>query len=453
MGNTKLSLAAEANLYGYPLVYNLNVMMDHASGGFPTSGPVNTFGHAEALLGPEVEFVAPNNDTLYSTMVGDVTKEPLVLHLPGTSGRYYVMQFVDAWTNNFAYLGRRSTGTDEGLFLLAGPDWEDEVPEGMTLVQSPTNVFAIVGRVAVEGESDIPNVLAIQEEMWLSPLSLYPEIPDVSQRELGDWDLAPFDERVGDDLRFWEQMRAWTKLFPPPAAEQGYVQKFEPLGLLADESPYVDPDPDLAETLMSGTAEFTDFLEASIGQSAKAIEPIHGWTIPLHIFDYNLDYHRIGTIDSPRWKLEDRAQAFFMRAIAARVGLWGNHAYEATYPTADLDRNGDQLVGEHQYVLHLEELPPVDAFWSLTMYRPPEFYLVANPINRYSIGDRTPGLIYNDDGSLDIYIQKDPPGPEKESNWLPAPEGPFRVAMRMYQPREAVLDGAYVVPPIRRVSG
>jgi hypothetical protein len=427
-------------------------MIGHAAGEYPTGAPVNTFGHAKALLGPDVEFVAPNNDTLYSVLMGDVTREPLVLHLPDTSGRYYVMQFVDAWTNNFAYLGRRATGTDEGLYLLVGPDWAGEVPEGMTLVQSPTNVFAIVGRVAVEGEADIPNVLAIQKEIWVSPLSLYPEIPDVSQREFGDWDLAPFDERVGDELRFWEQMRAWMKLFPPPVAEQGYIQRFKPLGLLADNSSYVDPDPDLAATLTSGADEFNRFLEATIAHSGDVMKPVNGWMIPLHIFDYNLDCFQTGAIDSSKWKLRDRAEAFFMRAIAARSGLWGNHAYEAVYPSADLDGKGDQLTGENQYVLHLEELPPVDAFWSLTMYRPPDFYLVANPINRYSIGDRTPGLIYNEDGSLDIYLQHDSPGPENESNWLPAPKGPFRAAMRMYRPQEAILDGSYVLPPIRRVS-
>lgn len=452
MDNAKLSLAAEAHLYGYPLVYNLEMMIDHAAGKFPTGAPVNTFGHAKALLGPDVEFVAPNNDTLYSVLMGDVTREPLVLHLPDTSGRYYVMQFVDAWTNNFAYLGRRATGTDEGLFLLAGPDWAGEAPQGMTLVQSATNIFAIVGRVAVEGEADVPHVLAIQKEIWVSPLSRYPEIPDFSQREFGDWELAPFDERVGDELKFWEQMRAWMKLFPPPAAEQGYIQKFESLGLLADESPYVNPDPDLAETLKAGAAEFSEFLEAVISPDAQVIKPVNGWVIPLHIFDYNLDCFRIGAIDSPKWRLQNRAQAFMMRAVAARIGLWGNHAYEAVYPTVDLDGNGDQLVGEHQYTLHLDELPPTDAFWSLTMYQPPKFYLVANPVNRYSIGDRTAGLTYNPDGSLDIYFQKDSPGPEKESNWLPAPAGPFRVAMRMYQPREAALDGSYVLPPIRRVE-
>jgi hypothetical protein len=184
----------------------------------------------------------------------------------------------------------------------------------------------------VEGEADIPNVLAIQQETWLAPLSLYPEAPDVGRREFGDWDLAPFDQRVGDELKSWEQMRAWMKLFPPPAAEQGYIRKFESLGLLADKSPYVNPDPDLAATLMAGAAEFAGFLEDTIAHSGGVMKPVHGCMIPLHIFDYNLDYFQIGAIDSSRWKLKDRAEAFFMRAIAARAGLWGNHAYESRVP-------------------------------------------------------------------------------------------------------------------------
>jgi hypothetical protein len=141
-----------------------------------------------------------------------------------------------------------------------------------------------------------------------------------------------------------------------------------------------------------------------------------------------------------------------MRAVVARVGLWGNHSYEAAYPQVFLDENGEQLTGSRQYVLHIDEPPPADAFWSVTMYNIPEFYLVANPIERYSIGDRTPGLKYNEDGSLDIYLQKDSPGSGNESNWLPSPEGDFRPILRMYQPRPEALDGTYVLPPIRRVG-
>ena len=448
MNDKKLSLAAEAYLYGYPLVYNIQEMINTASKPeIAWSAPVNTFGHARDLLDPETEFVSPNNDTLYTMAMVDVTQEAQVLHLPDTQGRYYVMQFIDAWTNNFAYLGRRSTGTQEGYYLLAGPDWHGQVPEGVTLLRAPTHVFAIVGRYATTGGDDLAQVWALQEDTWLTPLSRYPQQPDNSQRTLGDWDLAPYDARVGDDLKFWEQFRAWMRLFPPSAIDQAYQRKFEPLGLLAEESPYINPEPALAEALKAGQTEFWAFLEANLAPG----EPVNGWNFMVGAFNYNMDHLGIGTLDTPEWKLGDRATAFFIRAVVARVGLWGNHSYEAAYPSLFLDEHGEQLNGAHKYVLHFDELPPVDAFWSVTMYDIPKFYLVANPINRYSIGDRTPGLKYNSDGSLDIYMQHESPGPDKESNWLPAPEGDFRPILRMYQPRPKALDGTYVLPPVRRV--
>jgi len=448
MNDKKLSLAAEAYLYGYPLVYNIQEMINTASKPeIAWSAPVNTFGHARDLLDPETEFVSPNNDTLYTMAMVDVTQEAQVLHLPDTQGRYYVMQFIDAWTNNFAYLGRRATGTQEGYYLLAGPDWHGQVPEGVTLLRAPTHVFAIVGRYATTGGDDLAQVWALQEDTWLTPLSRYPQQPDKSQRTLGDWDLAPYDARVGDDLKFWEQFRACMRLFPPSAIDQVYQRKFEPLGLLAEESPYINPEPALAEALKAGQTEFWAFLEANLAPG----EPVNGWNFMVDAFNYNMDHLGIGTLDTPEWKLGDRATAFFIRAVVARVGLWGNHSYEAAYPSLFLDEHGEQLNGAHKYVLHFDELPPVDAFWSVTMYDIPKFYLVANPINRYSIGDRTPGLKYNSDGSLDIYMQHESPGPDKESNWLPAPEGDFRPILRMYQPRPKALDGTYVLPPVRRV--
>ncbi len=447
MSNTKLSLAAEAYLYGYPLVECVGEMINNTSGPASVfSGPVNMYAHATKLAGPETDFVTPNNDTLYSFVFADVTKEPLVLHLPDTNDRYYVMQFIDAWTNNFAYLGRRATGTKEGLYLLAGPNWDGEVPDGVTLLRAPTNVFGVGGRFACSGEADIPNVQTLQAETWVTPLSLYPERPDNSNRQFGDWDLAPYDERVGDDLIFWEQFRAWMKLFPPSEIDQAYQGKFEPLGLLADQSPYVDPDPILVETLKAGKAECVAFIEANMAPG----EPVNGWRSVPHAFDYTLDNLGIGTL--PDWKFPDRATAYFFRSIIARVGLWGNHGYEATYPQIFEDHQGQQLNGASNYVVHFDELPPADAFWSITMYDMPRFRLIENPINRYAIGDHTPGLKYNEDGSLDITIQYDSPGPEVESNWLPAPEGDFRPVMRMYQPRPDALDGTYVLPPIRRVE-
>ncbi len=447
MSESKLSLAAEAYLYGYPLVYNLSEMINATSKPGMFNAPVNIFGHARKLLGAETKFVSANNDTLYSVAVVDVTDEPQVLHLPDTDDRYYVMQFVDAWTNNFAYLGRRATGTREGLFLLAGPGWSGDVPDGLTLIEAPTNIFAIVGRYAVEqSDEDVAAVGRLQDDTRLTPLSLYPERPDNSGRELGDRDPFPYDERVDGELEFWEQFRSWMKLFPPPAAEQDYIGKFEPLGLLADESPYVDAGAELAEMLQAGKEECLAFIKENMSLG----EPVNGWKLSPHVFDYNLDYLGIGTL--PDWVFQDRDKAHFVRAIAARVGLWGNHGYEANYLQTFDDDRGEKLDGARKYVLHFDELPPVDAFWSITMYDVPDFYLAANPIDRYSIGDRTPGLSYNQDGSLDIYIQHESPGPDKEANWLPAPAGAFRPILREYQPRPEALDGTWVAPPVSRVE-
>ncbi len=177
-----------------------------------------------------------------------------------------------------------------------------------------------------------------------------------------------------------------------------------------------------------------------------------GWQSARHMFDYNLDYHEVGVLDTPEWKIADRTTAYATRAVAARAGLWGNHGYEADYEIVWNDADGDQLNGAHRYELHLPVAPPVDAFWSLTMYDVPDFYLVANPIGRYSIGDRTPGLAKAADGSITLYLQTTSPGAGKESNWLPTPAGDFRPIMRMYAPRRAVLDGEYVLPAITRAG-
>lgn len=448
MSEKKLSLAAEAYLYGYPLVYNINEILHAVSEPITSSAPVNTFGYARELVGPEVEFPSPNNDTLYAIAMVDLTNEALVLHLPDTHDRYYVMQFVDTWTNNFAYLGRRATGTQEAFYLLASPNWEGDVPEGVTLLRAPTNVFVIVGRFATTGGDDLPVVRALQDDTWLTPLNRYPERPDNSDRTFGDWEIAPYDERVSEELKFWEQFRAWMKRFPPSEIDQAIQKKFEPLGLLAKESPYVNPDPALVETLKAGEAEFLTLLEANLAPG----EPVNGWNFSVNAFNFNLDHFGIGTLNTPEWAFADRATAFFFRAVIARTGLWANHSYEAAYPQVFLDEHDEQLNGSRKYVLHFDEPPPVDAFWSITMYNMPQFYLIENSINRYSIGDRTPELKYNQDGSLDIYLQKDSPGPDKESNWLPCPEGDFRPLLRMYQPRSEALDGSYVLPPVRRVD-
>jgi hypothetical protein len=189
-----------------------------------------------------------------------------------------------------------------------------------------------------------------------------------------------------------------------------------------------------------------------IEELARCGELVNGWRSAVHIFDYNLDALGFGTIDAPEWRIADRRTAYATRAVAARAGLWGNHGYEAAYFLTYIDAEGAELTGEHRYELRLPSAPPVGAFWSLTMYDTPDFYLVANEIDRYSIGNTTPGLVTNDDGSITITMSRQRPDADRAANWLPAPAGTFRPILRMYVPGEDVFTGAYEIPAIARLG-
>jgi hypothetical protein len=439
----QVKLAAEAFIYGYPLVYNMHEIAKFPAGPnlvSPEPVPYNKFGYARHLLTPEAHFVSPNNDSMYLIAVCDVRSGPLVLHVPDTHDRYYVLQFVDAWTNNFAYVGRRATGTKEASYLLAARDYTGAVPDGMQVIHVPTGLFVIVGRLTVNGEADLPVVYALQDQFTVTPLHENQAVIGVPQA----------DPRVGPELKWWEEFRAALAAFPPPAGDAELLRICEAFGLTAAESPFVDPAPGLARILAAGEKAAGEKLEELIKTAAK---PVNGWQNVLHLFDYNLDYFEIGTLNSPAWTIPDRRIAYVTRAIAARAGLWGNHGYEANYQLVYTDAQNQLLDSDHCYELHLPQVPPVDAFWSLTMYDAHAFYLVANPINRYAIGDRTPGLKYNADGSLTIYMQRSSPGADKESNWLPTPQtSNFRPIMRMYQPKEPIMNGTYLLPAIQRVG-
>lgn len=443
----QVKLAAEAYIYGYPLVYSMHEisMLPSGTSSIGPKTPYNTFHYARALFDPTNKFVSPNNDTLYVIAMCDVRQGPLVLHVPDAQGRYYVLQLVDAWSNNFAYIGKRATGTDEAQYLLVGPGYTGDAPDGMAAIHAPTGVFAIVGRVAVDGKTDLPAAHALQDQFTLTPLSVY----QGGKAPTAVSGVPQADPGVEDDLKWWDEFRTGLAAFSPPAADAPYLAICEKLGLTAAESPYVKPDPTLAKVLMAGA----EAGQAKIDELGKhASKPVNGWQNTLHLFDYNLDFFEVGTIDKPEWKIADRTTAYVTRAVVDRAGLWGNHGYEADYQLAWVDADGNPLSSENKYELCLTELPPVDAFWSLTMYNVPEFYLADNPINRYAIGDRTPGLQKNVDGSLSIYMQKDSPGPDKEANWLPTPDGAFRPVMRLYMPRQPVLDRTYVLPAIQKVG-
>jgi hypothetical protein len=445
-------LAAEAFVYGYPLVEQLRPMMAAAAGTGPFGAPVNTFRHVRRVLDAEqarhLGIVSPNNDTLYTIGTVDVGPEPLVLRVPEVPERYYVLQFIDAWTNNFAYVGRRTTGGRAGEFLLVPPGWNGGAPGGMRIIRAPTRFFAIGGRFLVNGEADIPNVAVLQDALALIPLSRYPDLPDLASRAFGDWPLPRPEAGVPEDLAFWEQLRTFARAYPPHADDVAYQQRFAPLGLLAEQSPYVRADPDVSAALRAGEQAGRARIEE---QSQRAFPLRNNWQAVRELFNYNTHFFEFGTIDAPEWTIAEPARGRLVRAIAARIGLGGNHAYEAFYPITYLDADGNQLSGEHRYVLHFDQPPPVDGFWSLTMYDVPTYLFVDNPLNRYAIGDRTEGLQTNADGSVDIVMQQDSPAPGNESNWLPAPAGRFRPILRMYNPRpEAFDDARWRLPAIRR---
>ncbi|MEW1611569.1 MULTISPECIES: DUF1254 domain-containing protein [unclassified Streptomyces] len=448
-GTDLVDLAAEAYVYGYPLVYDLAMVGTSLREGFGTSAaaPFNRFAHSGHLADHRTEFVSVNNDTVYSIAQLDLSGGPLRLHVPDSGGAYYVLQFVDAWTNNFAYLGRRATGTGEGEWLIVPPGWSGSVPDGVRgVVDAPTSVVTFAGRYACDGSDDLPRVRALQELLTLTPLDGRPHRTGLPAPEPG----------VPEELRFFEELRVWMADFPPSSADQAYQDRFQPLGLLEEgPSPYADAAPALVDALAKGSERGRARVEGvSRAGTGGGGGRSGSWNTNPHLFDYNLDHFGVGTVDSPEWRIADREASYLSRAVAARIGLWGNHGYEAVYAQTFQDSEGRQLNGAHSYVLRFPEPPPVESFWSVTMYSTPDYYLVENPAGRYSVGDRTPGLVPADDGSLTLYLSHHRPAdPVRAANWLPAPAGDFRPMLRLYTPGAAVLDGSYEIPAIERECG
>ena len=429
-----------AYLYGFPLVFDLDQVARYTTTGVGANpaAPFNSFSHARVLAGPADTFVTINNDTVYSMAQIDLSVGPVALHVPDTAGRYYVLQFVDVWTNNFAYIGHRATGTAAGDFLLVPPGWEGEA-HGVPVIRFPTTVASIVGRWAVGGDDDLPVVHALQDATTLTPLDPH-AVPT---------GLAAPDARVPESLMFLEKLRVWSQQFPPAPRDVQLQESLASTGIAADASPYAALSAEDVERIAAGLAAGREALHTALTHGSSP--EVNGWKLTFHAFDYNLDYFEIGALDDDRFTMSDPTRRIVERAAAALGGLWGNHAYEAAYIMTYVDDHGEQLTGARTYTLRLDPPPPVSAFWSLTMYSVPEFFLVDNPIDRYSIGDRTPGLVRDADGALTITISHQRPE-ERDANWLPAPAGDFRPVMRMYEPEASILDGGYTFPAITRTD-
>lgn len=439
-------LASQAYVFGFPLVFNLEQCIRFTTtgvGGLP-GAPFNAFGHARALAGPRDTFVSVNNDTLYSIAVVDLSGGPLILSVPEARDRYHVIQFVDAWTDNFAYVGTRSTGGAAGEYLLVSPDWSEGAPEDAAVIRFPTSVGIVVGRWACAGEDDLAAVHVLQDALTLRPDA---HAADAPPQPAG---IPPIASGLDEPIAFFEKLRLWSQAFPPAGSDVVALATYGALGLTGS-TPIPDTPPELQDALSEGYSDGRSALESAVRTGQGPL--VNSWALDLHAFDYNVDFFELGTVDAPDWKHDDTATRYAMRAAAARGGLWGNHGYEAAYALAYTDASGEALTGERAYCLRLDPTPPVGAFWSLTMYDVPGFHLVENEIERYSLGDRTRGIVYDDDGGLSITMSATRPSdPRDAANWLPTPAGPFRPILRMYAPGAAILEGRYAIPAIERIG-
>jgi hypothetical protein len=420
------ALAKEAYVYTFPLYAMYRARYD----ALERSGAPNRFQHARTLATPASRAVtAPNNDTLYSSAWLDLSQGPLVLHVPDTAGRYYSLAFMDFYTNNFAYVGRRTTGTKAGDFVIVGSRGQGERPAGIPVIAAPTNGVWLLGRILVSGVEDLPTVHALQNQLTLTALSR-DDGGTAPRRRAG---IGPKPE-PNNPWNYFAVVNAALTENPPPARDRQVVVDLAKIGI----------GPDASFDAARFSTEERAALLAGVGAAKRELETAlipravarPGWT-------------------KPRAELGNFGTDYFFRASVAQVGLAALEPEEAVYlsPTGDVD--GRPTHGAHRYLLHFPKggLPPVDAFWSLTMYQvepDQRRFLVENSLNRYSIGDRTKGLVYNADGSLDISIQHQSPCAAREANWLPAPEGPFVLSLRAYQPRLALLNGQYQVPVLQR---
>ncbi len=431
-------IGEEAVAYGLPLMVaeiTKRVSTNVAAPQPNAHAPVNQLGNmAKYPTAADKDIVRMNVDTLYSFAFLDVTQEPMIMSVPDTKGRYYLMPLIDAWTNVFASPGKRTTGTKAANFLISGPGWTGTAPKGMTEYKSPTNTVLIGGRTQANGPADYAAVNAIQAQYKLTPLSAWGK-PYKAPAGVVDpnVDMSPPVEQIGkmNAATYFSTLATLLKANPPPTADAPAVAQLAKIGLVPGQDfDIAKLDPEVAKALDGSVQQTLEKLQAA---AKKAGDLVNGWNIlPKNLANFGTDY---GT-----------------RAVVALIGFGANIVEDAIYPSAFIDSDGQPLNGANKYTLHFDkgQTPPTNAFWSLTMYNAQSFF-VDNPLNRYNIAAWMP-LKYNKDGSLDIYIQRESPGKALESNWLPAAEGDFNVTNRIYWPKAGALDGTWKASPITRVK-
>ena len=440
--------AEEAYIFAFPMLQTYRTMYSQVvNPALPTyKAPFNCMYHNTELIGPGFNTVVrANNDTLYSAAWLDLRAEPVVLTVPEVEDRYYSFQMTDLYTFNFGYFGTRTTGKGAGRYMVVGPNWKGSVPAGINGVfRSEGYLVYALGRTELKGESDLPNVAAIQQQYHVQPLSAFLGQPPLRVRPGRPHADFPVFSDVGiaspDFIRYFNFLLGYMDIYP---TEKTLIASFRDLGI----------SPNRPFNPASLHWKVREAIEAGIDSAMEKIQYYGD-----HMGRAKNAWHLTPRIFGKRQAMEEEygAEMYLVRAAAAYKGLYGCDLEEAYYPStmvAIANGSPEPLVGtnalgaSNRYVLRFEEgqFPPVDAFWSITIYDENQF-MVDNLIDRYSIGDRTPDL-QQVDGALEIYIQNSPPEGDKILNWLPAPPGKFSLTLRMYMPKPAALYPDLYAPP------
>lgn len=430
------SAAVDAYIYGYPLVMTemTRRVMTNVRVPGPQSAPMGQFANYRVFPNPATQEIAGSNvDTLYSFAWPDLSNGPYILHLPDEGDRFYLMPILDAWSEVIGSPGTRTSGNRAGDFALTGPQWSGTLPAGVREIRSKTNMVWLAGRTYNSGTSeDYVAVHTIQDQYSLVPLGKFRQ-PYTPQEGTVDPSIdvkTPPREQVDrmDAGSFYKLLARLMHENPAYPEDAPMVAKLSWLGIVGDFN--------ISQASAEAAQALSRAPEAArkkiLAHYPKAGRLVNGWLLSAGSGHYGTDY--------------------LQRALVAYVGLGGNLPADAYYPIAQVDDQGKPLTGVHNYVMHFAKggAPPVNGFWSVTMYNK-GYFLVANDLNRYALSGRDP-LKYNQNGSLDLYIQKDSPETGKVSNWLPAPEGDFLLMLRLYWPKEtppSILDGTWEPPPIR----
>lgn len=434
--------AVDAYVYAYPLV-----TMNHTRRAFTNTAapegnqaPMGQFARLRQY--PDAQFravTAPNADTLYATAWFDVGAEPWIVSVPDMGDRYFLLPMLDGWTNVFASPGQRTSGTNAQTFAITGPNWHGTLPPDVTEYKSPTSMVWLLGRIYCTGTpEDYAAVHALQDKITAVPLSQYdkPYTPPPGTPDPALNTKAAVRDQVNalDGTAFFKEFAQLLKANAPTADDAGMVAELAKLGIVAGQD--FDPGksaPEVAAAIAAAPKVAQRRIQewAKDGVEAGDNQFVDGWLFTTKIGTYGANY--------------------LQRAYVTWIGLGANLPEDAIYPTSEGSTAEQKYNGANKYVMHFEkgQLPPVRGFWSLTMYDS-DYFFVANPLNRYTLSQRD-DFRENADGSTDLYIQAESPGPEKESNWLPAPKGDFVLMMRLYWPTEtapSILDGTWRIPAV-----